>query len=793
VSTALQDRLQRALGESYQVERELAPGGMSRLFLASEPALDRKVVVKLLPPELASEVSAQRFQREMLVTAKLQHAHILPVLTAGARDGLLYYVTPYVAGESLRHRLALQGALPLDEAIRLLREVAEALAFAHAIGVIHRDLKPDNIFLQHGHAILADFGIARAVEQATREGPAERLTGTGMSLGTPGYMAPEQLVGESDADARADIYAMGVIAYEMLAGSPPFPGLSAPKLLVAHMIATPESVTTHNAGVPPQLAHVVMRCLEKDPANRWQTVDEVIPMLKDLVVSLGARPLPRDAKRSSSSVAAMSSVNDTVAAGLQAFEREEWHEALAALSAADASSALAPAHLELLAEAAWWVGRSDVCIKTRERAYAQYIESGDLRRAAAVAIAVAEDYFHKLARSVGHGWLQRAERHLKDVPESIEHGWMTRMQAMLALDEDRNLDKAWTLAERALEIARRLEDRDLQTLALQDCGRILVSQGRVPEGMAAIDEAMAATTSGQLDPRTTGRVFCNMMSTCEKVADYRRAGEWNEAARRWCEPHAQSGYPGICRVHRAELLRLRGAWPEAEVEARRASAELEDFLSDVAAEAYYELGEIRLLMGDLDGADGLFRQAHELGRDPVPGLALLRLAQGRTDNARALLERALSDPLLSRLDRAKLLPAQAEVAFASGASETSRAAAEELTSIADAYGSPALAARAAFARGLVELGEGRPTSAAISLRRAWKLSKDSDLPYEAARARVLLGQAYRASGNKEDAELELQAAATSFERLGAAADARKTAALLESYSNRAAVRDLLQQ
>ena len=705
MSTALQDRLQRALGESYQVERELAPGGMSRLFLATERALDRRVVVKLLPPELASAASAQRFQREMLVTAKLQHAHILPVLTAGARDGLLYYVTPYVAGESLRHRLALQGALPLEEAIRLLREVAEALAFAHALAVIHRDLKPDNIFLQHGHAVLADFGIARAVEQATRDGPTERLTGTGMGLGTPGYMAPEQLAGERDVDARADIYAMGVVAYEMLAGHPPFPGLSAAKLLIAHMTETPESVATYAAGTPPQLTHLVMRCLEKDPANRWQAVDELIPLLQDLVVSLGRRPAPKDANERASGAAAMSgvaSVSDKLRTGLDAFERGEWHQAFAALTEADASSALAPAHLERLAEAAWWVGRSDECIKTRERAYAQYLECDDLRRAAAVAIAVAEDYFHKLARAVGHGWLQRAERHLQGLPESIEHGWMTRMQAMLALEEDRNLDKAWALAERALEIARRLDDRDLQTLALQDCGRILVSQGRVSEGMAAIDEAMAATTSGQLEPRTTGRIFCNMMSTCEKVADYRRAGEWNEAARRWCEPHAQSGYPGICRVHRAELLRLRGEWPEAEVEARRASVELEDFLSDVAAEAYYELGEIRLLMGDLSTADSLFRQAHELGRDPVPGLALLRLAQGRTENARALIERALSDPLLSRLDRARLLPAQAEVAFASGASETSRAAAEELTSIAAAYGSPALAARAAFARGLVE-------------------------------------------------------------------------------------------
>jgi tetratricopeptide (TPR) repeat protein len=180
-------------------------------------------------------------------------------------------------------------------------------------------------------------------------------------------------------------------------------------------------------------------------------------------------------------------------------------------------------------------------------------------------------------------------------------------------------------------------------------------------------------------------------------------------------------------------------------------------------------------------ADSLFRQAHELGRDPVPGLALLRLAQGKVDSARAMMERALSDPLLSRLDRAKLLPAQAEVAVASGAPDVGRAAADELKSIADAYGSPALDARAAFARGIVDLSDGQPAPAAASLRRAWKLSRDNDLPYEAARARMSLGQAYRACGNEDDAELELRSAAASFERLGAVAAARDTAALLQSY------------
>ena len=780
MSTALHDRLQSALGDGYAIERELTPGGMSRLFLATERSLDRPVVVKLLPPELTSEASAQRFQREILVTAKLQHPHILPVLSAGARDGLLYYISPFVGDESLRRRIAQRGALPIDETVRLLRAVADALAFAHALGIVHRDLKPDNIFLQHGHAILADFGIARAVEQATLATPAERLTVTGMGLGTPGYMAPEQLAGDTDVDARADIYAVGVVAYEMLTGRPPFADLIGPRLLIAHMTEQPEPLTLRRPDAPARLALVVMRCLEKDPAARWQTVESFVPLLDELASSTPAWGVTATPPNQLGDAASRrpDGDGDPLQSALDAIERCNWHEAFDALTAADAMRPLAAEHLEALAEAAWWVGKSEACIRARERAYECYLEREDHPRAAAVATAVAEDYFHKLARSVAHGWLQRAERHLQAAPESIEHGWMARTRAMLALEEDRDADKAWALAQRALEIGRRLHARDLQALALQDCGRILVSRGNVAEGMAAIDEAMAAATSGQLGPRTTGRIFCNMMSTCEKLADYRRASEWNEAARRWCEPHPQAGYPGICRVHRAELLRLRGSWNEAEIEARRASTELQDFLSDVTAEAYYELGQIRLHMGDFETADQLFRQAHELGRDPLPGLALLRLAQGRTESARALLERALSDPLLAPLDRAKHLPAKAQAAFAAGDTEAARAAADELASIAEAYGSPALAAHAALARGLVELGENAPAKAAASLRRAWKLAKDCDLPYDAARSRVLLGRAYRACGNSEDAELELHAAATSFERLGALADARDVVALL---------------
>lgn len=280
----LQDQLQVALGDSYSVERELARGGMSRLFLATERALDRQVVIKLLPPELASELSAQRFQREMLLTAKLQHPHILPVLSAGARGVFLYYVMPYVRGESLRLRFEREGRLPIVESIRLLREIAEALAAAHAEGVVHRDVKPENVLLEHGHALLADFGIARARLEAM-EG--ERLTGTGLGLGTPGYMAPEQLAGGRDVDGRADIYALGVVGYEMLAGAPPFTGGTPQELVAAHFTKMPPLLREVRPEVPQSVSDAIARALAKSPEERFATATAFAEALESPSASAG--------------------------------------------------------------------------------------------------------------------------------------------------------------------------------------------------------------------------------------------------------------------------------------------------------------------------------------------------------------------------------------------------------------------------------------------------------------------------------------------------------------------------
>ncbi len=250
---------------------------MSRVFLAEDTALGRKVVVKVLPPEMSAELTSDRFAREVRVAASLQHPHLVPVLSAGAAAGVVYYVMPWIDGDSLAGRLAHSGALPVDEVVRILRDVTDALAYAHAHGVVHRDIKPANILLSGRHALVTDFGVAKALTAAAGEG--STLTGTGLALGTPAYMAPEQAAADPQLDHRADIYALGVVAYEMLAGRPPFAAPTAQAMLAAHVALTPESVDRYRSGLPPALVALVMRALEKHPADRWQDAETILGQL----------------------------------------------------------------------------------------------------------------------------------------------------------------------------------------------------------------------------------------------------------------------------------------------------------------------------------------------------------------------------------------------------------------------------------------------------------------------------------------------------------------------------------
>src|SRR2546422_2607430 len=268
----LEARWQAPVGDAYRIEKELGGGGMSRLFLATEASLHRQVVIKLLPPELASEVSEARFKQEIELAARLQHPNILPVLTAGAKDELLFYVMPFVTGESLRHRLTREGRLPVTDAVRILHEIADALAFAHAEGVNHRDIKPENILLEGSHAVLTDFGVARALAEARSGG---RLTEAGISVGTPAYMSPEQAAGERHIDASADVYALAVVGYEMLAGMPPFKGPTAQALIAAQIMAPPPPLGAVRPETPPKVEDAIIRALAKDPNARLRTAAEV--------------------------------------------------------------------------------------------------------------------------------------------------------------------------------------------------------------------------------------------------------------------------------------------------------------------------------------------------------------------------------------------------------------------------------------------------------------------------------------------------------------------------------------
>jgi len=280
----LRDELEASLGELYSIEQELGGGGMSRVFLAREKSLGRRVVVKVLPKELTGGVNVDRFRREIVLAAQLQHPHISGLLSTGEVSGVPYYTMPYEEGRSLRAHLRDHGPLPIGEVVGLLGDVAKALGFAHERGVIHRDIKPDNILVCGGAGVVTDFGIAKAVSEAKDQPPpqatGESLTQIGMSVGTPTYMAPEQAAADPDVDHRADIYSFGITAYEMLTGRPPFCDSSPRKLLAAHLTETPEPVVAKRPDTPPTLAALVMACLAKEPAERPQSAKELARMLE---------------------------------------------------------------------------------------------------------------------------------------------------------------------------------------------------------------------------------------------------------------------------------------------------------------------------------------------------------------------------------------------------------------------------------------------------------------------------------------------------------------------------------
>lgn len=472
---------------------------------------------------------------------------------------------------------------------------------------------------------------------------------------------------------------------------------------------------------------------------------------------------------------------DPLEAGRDAFERRAWQDAYRLLKEADVDGRLSGADLEALAKSAWWIGRSNECISAFERAYAAFVDAGDKSQAAFIALTLRREYHSKLSHSVAQGWLGRAEQLLDGLePVSVAHGYLAIAHGELAFDRG-ELDHALEHFDRAVEIASGLDDHDLQAWAAMRRAYALATSGRLDEAWVLMEDVAASAIGGELGAHTTGSVFCNVMAACRDSADYRRGAEWAEVSKNWCERQDIAGFPGVCRVHRAEFMRLTGAWAEAGEEVLRATEELVDFLPAVAGTAFHELGEIRLRIGDLDAADEAFDQALELGDAGQPGRAQLLLARGSPDAAAASIRNALDDVAWDRLARARLLPAQADIARARGDVDTSGAAAQELRELAEEYGTAAIRASAAHATGVTAVLSEDRGEAAQRFREARKLWRDVDAPYEASLETVALAESLAASGDVEAAKLELGSARKTFARLGARPDLARVDAMLAEF------------
>jgi class 3 adenylate cyclase len=480
---------------------------------------------------------------------------------------------------------------------------------------------------------------------------------------------------------------------------------------------------------------------------------------------------------------------DPLEEGREAYARRAWPEAYRLLQEADREGRLEPGDLEALAKSAWWIGLATESIAAFERAYALHLERGNRSMAAMMALTLRREYGAKMAGSVAKAWLHRAEHLLEGEPEAVAHGYLEIAHRELDFDRG-DFEGALAHLDRAQEIASRLDDADLPVWVAISRAEVLGTSGRLDEAFGLMEGAAAVAVGGELGPFTTGAVFCAVMSVCRETADYRRGTEWAEVSKRWCERQDISGFPGICRVHRAEFMRLTGAWADAASEAERASDELQRFHPAMAGEAFHELGEIRLRMGDLEGAEDAFSQAQALGSESQPGKALLLLARGRTDAAAASIKGSLEEITWNKLARARLLPAQAGIAKVLGDLPTAEAAAAELEVIAEEFETAAIGAAAAHTAGLASLLRGGAADAIERFREARRLWREIDAPYEAAISTVLLAEARSAAGETEAATLELEAARATFERLGATPDMARTDALLAGSATRSRSREV---
>ena len=462
---------------------------------------------------------------------------------------------------------------------------------------------------------------------------------------------------------------------------------------------------------------------------------------------------------------------DGLAAVRTALARHDWPGAYEAAHAATVDSAEGEAaRADLLAEAAWWLGRLDESIEAREHAYRAFDELGDRRAAGQCAVWLYETNAIRARPVIAGAWLRRARRALADDPECVAHGALLLREAEAAHGSG-DLDRASALSTEVIALGRHLRSPDLEAEALQTEGRVLIDRGEVAEGMGHLDEAMLFAVEGRLGPYSTGKVYCSLISACEELGDLDRAAEWTAATQQWAEQHPFAIFPGICRVHRAVVLKRRGALAEAEGEALRAGEELVGSHIGNRGLAFAEVGDIRRRLGDLDRSQEAFDRAQELCGRPCGELALLRLAQGRIDAAMAVVTGCLSDTT-APLARSRLLPVQVHVAIAAGDLEAAAVALTELDGIAETYSTPMLRASALAARGRLALAGRDLPAARAALEQATEQWRALDVPYEIATTLTLLGQARRDAGDDPGAASAFAAAVELFDDIGAHLDAR---------------------
>ena len=470
---------------------------------------------------------------------------------------------------------------------------------------------------------------------------------------------------------------------------------------------------------------------------------------------------------------------DTLDRGRESFRRRLWAEAFAQLSAADRDSPLEPADLDLLATAAFLVGRAEDGAELLARAYRESSSAQDAATAARSAFWLAFHLLQKGDSAQAAGWLARARRQLGDrPPDCVEQGYLL-FPASVEKYFEGDYGSAYAVSGRAAEIGDRFGDLDLVTLARYVQCRALIRQGKPAEGMALLDELMVAVLTGEVSVVVAGDTYCGAIEACQEVFDLRRAQEWTASLSQWCESQPDLVlYRGQCLVHRTEIMQLHGAWPDALEEARRACERLSGPpVQPAVGAAFYQLAELHRLFGAFEDAEEAYRQASRWGHQPQPGLALLRLAQGQVGTAAAA-SRRLVDEANDRTARSRLLPAHIEIMLAAGDVPAARLAVDELSRIAEEVGAPLLRALSVHATGAVLLEEGDGRAAAQALRRAWKAWHDLEAPYEAARVRVLIGLACRRLGDDDGAAMELDAAGWAFQQLGAVHDAAAAEALV---------------